>query len=233
MSDLIANCPRCGAQHVTFDLRSSTPTRNQYNWQTWYESFCVCRHCSRSTIFVVSERGIDEANYIKQNGLAKASIAANDLVNVEDYISQKDADARPAPEYLPQDINAAFEEGAKCLAVGCHNAAATMFHLCVDIATRSLLPKEDEKGLNAKIRRNLGLRLLWLIDNGILPEALRDLSTCIKDDGNDGAHVGSLGEQDAEDLVDFTTVLLERLYTEPERLRLAKERREARRAPKA
>lgn len=110
MSDLIANCPRCGAQHVTFDLRSSTPTRYQCNWQTWYEAFCVCRHCSRSTIFVVSERGIDEAKYIKQNGLAKAPVAANDLVKVEDYISQKDADARPAPEYLPKDINAAFEE---------------------------------------------------------------------------------------------------------------------------
>ena len=233
MSDLIANCPRCGAQHVTFDLKSSTPTRYQYDWQTWYEAFAVCRHCRRSTVFVVSELGINEAKHIKQEGLAKTTLAANSLVKVEDYISQKNADARPAPEHLPKEIKSAFDEGAICLAVGCVNAAATMFRLCVDIATRSLLPKEDEKGLSAKIRRNLGLRLPWLLDNGVLPEALRELSTCIKDDGNDGAHVGTLGAEDAEDLIDFTIALLERLYTEPERLRIAKERRDSRRAPKA
>ena len=232
MSDLIANCPRCGAQHVTFDLMSYTLVRFQYNWQSWYEAFSVCRHCKRSTVFVVSERGVEEAEHIQQNGLAKTTLAANSLVNVEDYISQKNADARPAPEHLPTGIKSVFDEGALCLSIGCVNAAATMFRLCIDIATQSLLPQEDAKGLNSKIRRNLGLRLPWLLDNNILPEALRELSTCIKDDGNDGAHVGTLGEEDAEDLIDFTTALLERLYTEPKRLRLAKERREARRAPK-
>ena len=104
-----------------------------------------------------------------------------------------------------------------------------MFRLCLDLATRSLLPKEDVPGLNAKTRRNLGLRLPWLFDAGLLPESFRELSTCIKDDGNDGAHVGSLNESDADDLLDFTVAMLERMYTEPERLRLARERREARR----
>ncbi len=233
MSDLIANCPRCGAQHVTFDLRSYTPIAYQYNWQTWYEVFAVCRHCKRSTVFVVSERGIHEAEHIKQEGLAKTTLAANSLVEIKDYISQKNADARPAPDHLPKEIKSAFDEGAMCLSVRCVNAAATMFRLCVDIATRSILPEKDDNGLNAKIRRNLGLRLPWLFDNAVLPEALRDLSTCIKDDGNDGAHAGILGEEDAEDLIDFTTALLQRLYTEPERLRLAKERRDTRRDPKA
>lgn len=182
---------------------------------------------------MVSEKGIDEATHIKNQGLHKTNLAANRLVEVKDYISQKNAAAQPAPEHLPQEIKAVFDEGATCLAVGCINAAATMFRLCVDIATRSLLPKDDEKGLNAKVRRNLGLRLPWLFDNGYLPETMRELSTCIKEDGNDGAHVGTLQEDDAEDLLDFTTALLERMYTEPERLRIAKERRDSRRAPKA
>ena len=104
-----------------------------------------------------------------------------------------------------------------------------MFRLCVDLVTKSFLPLEDKDGLNQKIRRNLGLRLPWLFDRHFLPEALRELSTCVKEDGNDGAHAGSLKEEDAEDLLDFTTALLERIYTEPERLRLAKERREKRR----
>jgi hypothetical protein len=56
-----------------------------------------------------------------------------------------------------------------------------------------------------------------------LPEALRDLSSCVKEDGNDGAHAGTLTKEDAEDLLDFTTALLERLYTEPKQLALAAE----------
>ena len=38
--------------------------------------------------------------------------------------------------------------------------------------------------------------------------------------------------EDAEDLRDFAIALLERMYTEPEKVRLAMERRAKRRAPK-
>ena len=55
------------------------------------------------------------------------------------------------------------------------------------------------------------------------------MSSCVKDDGNDGAHAGTLKKADAEDILDFTVALLERMYTEPERLRLAKARRDSRR----
>jgi len=68
----------------------------------------------------------------------------------------------------------------------------------------------------------------WLLDNKILPEALRELAECVKDDGNDGAHEGILDKETAEDLDDFVYILLERLYTEPQRLVDAKERRKQR-----
>jgi Domain of unknown function (DUF4145) len=151
-------------------------------------------------------------------------------MRIEGIVSKKDDASVEPPQYLPQGIESAFREGAMCLAVSCYNAAGTMFRLCVDLATRSLLPDGEIAGLNPKTRRDLGLRLPWLFANNHLPAALHDLSTCIKDDGNDGAHAGTLGKDDAEDLLDFTTALLERLYTEPEVLKLAKERREARRA---
>jgi hypothetical protein len=105
-----------------------------------------------------------------------------------------------------------------------------MFRLCIDLATVAMLPNEDSGGPNQRTRRSLGLRLGWIFDNGILPETLRKLSTCIKDDGNDGAHAGTLSEEDANDIADFTVILLERVYTEPKRLEIAKERRIARRS---
>ena len=151
-------------------------------------------------------------------------------MDVKGHISLKDTATVEPPEFLPKNIEPVFREGATCLAVGCYNAAGTMFRLCVDLATRSMLPIEDVPGLNAKTRRDLGIRLPWLFDNGRLPESLKDLSSCIKEDGNDGAHAGNLSEADASDLLDFSAALLERIYTEPERLRLAKERRDARRS---
>lgn len=153
-------------------------------------------------------------------------------MKVDGFVSVKDAVTTSPPEFLPDDVNAAFIEGATCLATHCYNAAGTMFRLCVDLATRPMLPNEETPGLTGKARRDLGLRLPWPFDNSRLPESLRELSSCIKEDGNDGAHGGTLTEADATDLLDFTFALLERIYTEPERLKRAKERRDARRMPK-
>jgi hypothetical protein len=232
MSELVANCPRCGAKAMTFDLVNQIPIHIRYDWQAWFEAFCVCRACNKSTIFVLSQKDIHDKEEIKK-GLSKLDRAVNQVMKVESHISLKDAATQQPPEHLPKNIEAAFREGAACMSIGCYNAGGTMFRLCIDLATRAMLPEGDAEGLNAKTRRDLGLRLPWLFDNGVLPEALRELSACIKEDGNDGAHQGTLGEEDAGDILDFTYVLLERLYTEPKRIEIAKERRTARREGKS
>ena len=229
MAELVADCPRCGSKKITFDVTQEHFIYQHYSWQDWYEAFAICRHCKRSTTFVLSQNVDSDHDVVHKYGLLKLTNAINRYMNIEGFISLKDAATIEPPDHLPAEIAAAFNEGAKCLAIGCYNAAAAMFRLCVDIATRQMLPEVDEPGLNAKVRRNLGLRLPWLFDTNRLPEALRDLSSCVKEDGNDGAHEGTLSKEDAADLLDFTTSLLERMYTEPERLRLANERRDARR----
>lgn len=229
MSELVADCPRCNSRKITFDVTASKAIAQYYGWQYWYETFCICRHCGHATIFVLSDSVDADYQHVHKTGVLKIEGALNRYLKVERYVSIKDEAVVAPPEYIPKDIEAVFKEGATCLAVGCFNAAGTMFRLCVDLATRSILPKEDANGLNSKVRRDLGLRLPWLFANKLLPEALNALSSCIKDDGNDGAHAGTLKQPDAEDLLDFTTALLERLYTEPKRLLLAQERRDSRR----
>jgi hypothetical protein len=230
LAELVADCPRCRSKRITFDVIADLVIGTKYDWQQLYEAFCVCRHCLRSTVFVLADKEVDSKNIINKAGLSKVSgIAAGNLVRVENFISVKDAAPVDPPEHLPEDILVAFKEGARCLSVGCFNAAGTMFRLCVDFATKAKLPEADRDGLNVKVRRSLGLRLQWLFANSLLPAGLQELSSCIKEDGNDGAHAGSLSQADAEDLLDFTTALLERLYTEPKRLEIAKARREARR----
>lgn len=159
------------------------------------------------------------------------SHALTRLVEVVGFVSKKDFNADPPPPHLPPPVDAAFREGAVCKVLGCCNAAVAMFRLAIDHATVQFLPPADQEGgPNARTRRDLGLRMGWLFDNGKLPEALRELSSCIREDGNDAVHRGNLTAEDAADIADFAYVLLERLYSEPEKLRLAAERRAARRS---
>jgi hypothetical protein len=232
MSVFVAKCPRCNSENMTFDLKKENFIFIKNGWQRWYEAFCICRHCNRATIFVLTQKDPKYEGILTVNLLSDIPGSVNGYVNKEGFISLKDMGAIKPPEHLPEDINKIFSEGAVCMAVQCFNAAGTMFRLCIDLATRSMIPKEDVDGLNNKTRRDLGLRLPWLFNNGKLPEGLKELSECIKDDGNDGAHQGNLTEREAEDLLDFTFAMLERLYTEPERLKLAKERRTARHSNK-
>ncbi len=136
------------------------------------------------------------------------------------------------PEHLPAEIEAAFKEGAACYSIGCYNAAGTMFRLCLDFASAPLLPDASNTAVAqpTKYQRfNLGARLAWLFDQSILPAVVKDLASCIREDGNDGAHAGTLTHAEADDILDFTSVLLERLFTEPKKLELAEQRRLQRR----
>jgi hypothetical protein len=215
---------------MTFDTLTAVPTMVQWGWQRWYEVFCLCRNCLRSTVFLLAQKDSDVDKVLKGRSPIELKDSLNSWFLVEGFISLKDSGAAASPEYVQDPIIAnAFREGAVSLVVGNWNAAGTMFRLAIDLTTRPMLPTEDVSGLNKRTRRDLGLRLPWLFDNGILPNDLRELSSCVREDGNDGAHAGTLTKEDAQDLLDFTTALLERIFTEPERLRLAKERREKRR----
>lgn len=148
------------------------------------------------------------------------------------FISLKDQVSVFPPEFTPENIAAIFNEGAVCLSVKCWNAASTMFRLCIDLVTRPLLPESgaDCAQPNSRQRRDLGLRVPWLIEHNFLSRNLEELAACIREDANDGAHQGDLTEDDATDLLDFTVLLLERHFTEPGRLKVAQERRNFRRA---
>jgi hypothetical protein len=152
----------------------------------------------------------------------------------ERFINISDVNAKPSPEYLPHHIEERFKEGTRCLAFGAYNAAASMFRLCLDMATKDLVTEArfaEELEMPTKKQTNrLADRLDWLFDNGLIAPDLRDLAGVVRQDGNDGAHDGTLTEHDSEDLYDFAYTLLGRLYTDPARVQEAKERQKARRA---
>jgi len=235
MSILRADCPRCGAKAATFDCSAGIATYKEYGWHEHYEVFSVCRLCHRSAVFVL---GLTHEAHTELNGglknvhFGKADFTLTDYSKVEGYISLKAFVHRRPDRLLPKEIADSFSEGATCLTVGCYNAAGAMFRLCVDLVTKPLLPEPTQKepvSPTWRQRRDLGLRLQWLFDNNILDGSLRELAKCIREDGNDGAHAGSLTEGEAEDLLDFTERLLDRVVVEPLRLIEAQARRDKRR----
>jgi hypothetical protein len=227
MSLLVADCPRCGAKNMTFEVTAGAYRGSEHGWKQWFEVFSICRACNKPTTFLITLRTNDLS--FKPDSLVAFKDALNKHFEVDRFIGLRDTVSQKAPEHLTKEITDAFDEGAACLSIGCNNAAAAMFRLCIDLVTKPLLTDPNDAAKpqppNNKTRRDLGLRLTWMFDSGILPSDLRGLAKCVREDGNDGAHMGNLTRGDAEDLLDFTTMLLERLITEPKRLELAQEPR--------
>jgi hypothetical protein len=159
MAELVADCPRCNARMITFDIMQAHVTGIEYGWQQWYETFCICRHCQRATIFVLSESVQGNYQHVHEEGLLNLKGAVNQYINIEGFINLKDTAASEPPEYIPGNVEKIFREGATCLAVECNNAAGTMFRLCIDVVTKGMLPEGDADGLNARVRRDLGENL--------------------------------------------------------------------------
>ena len=231
MSTIVLDCPRCNAHSVTFDVYSDKHVGMLHGWVQTFELFAICRRCSGPSVPKVELTSSEYTDAFARNGsVAQRDDDVSRYFRFKRFTGAGDVAAGPTPDALPDDIAAAFDEGARALAVDCPNAAGAMFRLCLDLATKSLLPADETDGLDKQARRNLAPRIRWLFSHRLLPSELRELSAAVKEHGDEGAHAGTLGKDDAEDLYDFAFRLLDRLYSEPARIREAAERRAARHA---
>ncbi|MFY7003102.1 DUF4145 domain-containing protein [Acinetobacter pittii] len=240
MSTFVFDCPACTARNSTFNVRDYYAINNDLTWNL----FSVCRACDNSLI-IKANVAIDIIAQISKN----PSPTEKDLDNIFEFVIQRLgyddfhlndlldefqyspilANAESPPAHLPEEIESIFKEAAKCLSIGCFNAAGAMFRLCLDIVTKKIVEENQLLNPTSNDKKTIHNRLAWIFKNNILPSSLEDLSRCIKDDGNDAAHDGNLIKEDAEDLLDFSFILLERVYTEPYRIVAAEKRRATRR----
>jgi hypothetical protein len=227
MLSLHEDCPRCSVKKITFDVVATRVLGSGGASRMQYEVMAACRSCSKSTLFIVENR---YANSDPLNGLyGYDDTVINDSYDIVSFVNIANLAVVPPPDHVPQDVAEVFREGATCHNVRCYNAAGAMFRLVLDLATKNLLPAPSlAGGPSSAQRKKLFDRLEWLFDQQLLPGSLRGLADCVRQDGNDAAHDGSLAKADSEDLLDFSLVLLERVYTEPARVTLAQERRQQR-----
>lgn len=229
MAEFVGDCPRCGSAKVTFDIKGDAVV-NISGLTYHFNALSQCRACLQCTIFLLSNTVPSSSHSWDDGNLTRGMGSLFKLFSIDGHVSiANDAGIAP-PDFVPDHIDRIFREGSSCLAIGCFNAAGSMFRLCLDMATKSLLPAADgDGGPNRAQRTRLFDRLGYLFEVGIIPRSLEPLATCVREDGNDAAHDGTLAKADAEDLLDFSRILLERIYTEPARLAEAQQRRAERR----
>lgn len=239
MSSFTFDCPNCSAKKSTFDVNGYELRETSEAVYDWY-LFSTCRACKISiTVNADLTNSRIQSLFISYSSGVESKIAAickklNDIHDISDWF--EDFEYSPIlpstelpPEHLPADVESLFKEAAKCYAISCYNASGAMFRLCLDITTKNIISQYEHLNPTTNDKKTIHNRLNWIFNNGILPKQLEDLSRCIKDDGNDAAHDGSLCKEDAADLLDFTYILLERIYTEPARIQNAHQRRVERR----
>ena len=116
MSELVADCPRCGAGKITFDVLADKLRWVEHDWLHVFESFSVCRACRKSTVFVLHQREYDHRQFFANEGPSSVKGGLSGWVEEKGYISLKDAARVAPPEYLPKNIENIFNEGASCAA---------------------------------------------------------------------------------------------------------------------
>lgn len=112
-------------------------------------------------------------------------------------------------DYLPDDISGLYDEARSCISVGAFTSSV--------LACRKLL-------MNIAVNKGAGQNLSfkkyveYLDDNNFIPPGGKDWVDDIRSIGNDATHEIDLKEkEDAEELIDFTEMLLKIVYEFPER----------------
>jgi hypothetical protein len=207
---------------------AATKIGQRAGWDLW-EAFLRCRSCFRPSIALLKEQQVSNAS-----GPTSAEGGyANFGFGLEKWVFEV-PNRRSTPEHVPAEVARIFEEAATCAAIGTWDAAGTMFRKVLDVSTRRITPKPDsdceQRPANWKIYKDLRLRLDWLFERGLLNPGLKELSSCIHEDGNDAAHdADGIRQAEAEDLADFTESVLKTLFTVPGQIAENRKRRDERR----
>ena len=231
MPTIVEQCPRCSAKNMTFDVVADVFRGSVHGWMHRFEICIVCRRCVRPSLLRIGLKSYKDSDIFSATStVAKAEGDLEPRFESIGFVDVGELNAKPCPELLPDDVERAFREGSKCLAISCPNAASAMFRLALDLATKAMLTADGEAGGPTNYqRKNLSARLEWLFVQNRLPSDLKDLSNAVRDHGNDGAHDGNVEQIEADDIYDFAFALFERLFTQPARIKIAEQRREERR----
>lgn len=179
-----------------------------------------CGYCDRD---ISSDRGWYAVDGF---GHARAYVAICPRCTIPSVISEE-GHAVPAArygdavDYLPSDLESLHTEARNAVGNRAPNSAA--------LACRKLLMHVAvEKG--APAGQSFLSYVEYLAANGYVPPDAREWIDEIREHGNDANHeIDLMSQEEAEDMVDFTTMLLRVVFEYPERGRRTRAARQERR----
>ncbi len=239
---LVYTCNFCGSKNIRFDVLATTLHENiGFNRDTYWEAFSQCSHCKKGCVFIIQKGDNFRSLYAQDYYTFDSNLCINEKTNINDHFRISTILIPPlkekiaCPLHVPENIKDIYDEATKCLSINCFVASGSMFRLCLDLVTKDLLDtwleenQTSEQLPNKDQRNKLAYRIDFLIGHDKIPKRLKELAHCIRHDGNDSAHDGNTGEDEALDCLDFTEALLTEIYTLPAQINEASRRRLERR----
>lgn len=217
---------------MTADVPISVGLGDSGGVQLW-EIFAVCRKCGKGSVLKVRPSPSFAGTLATMGSFAPHTLNGNldPYVSIIGGLDSSDFAPLGVPEHMPPIVHNAYLEAVTNIRIGCPNAAAAMFRLAMDLATKEkveAIPAEDPQP-NSEEKRVLAKRVEWLFEQKLLPSVLKPLAKALRENANDGAHDGTLTMHDANDLYDFSEALMYEIYTVPGQIVAINQRRAARR----
>lgn len=235
MTLYVADCRRCGAQRMSFDVYGvSVAIEAERNpdpygtlWRRRLELACRCHECGGTSVFLLDTLARDEEE------LPKTTFEQNENPTTFGYsevgaIPSKRAE--PTPADTPEPAASFYKQGSTAMAHGLYDAAGAMFRKCLESVTRTddLVQKVPEAERAAFRSSWLKARIKKLKDIHAIPPALADLVDVIKEEGDGAVHDDVIyDKKSAEALQGFTKAFLEQTFTIPAQIKRVRERRGA------
>lgn len=135
-------------------------------------------------------------------------------------------------DYLPSDVNSAMNDAEETRSINAPpRVIRTTYRTVIDVATKEILLREKEKLEGATLKRNdLFNRIEFLTEHGILTPTLRDWAQGIRFITNESVHTAEdVTRVEADEIAEFTRMLLQYLYELPGRVERAKAEAEQKR----
>ena len=220
---LVWVCGHCKAEHVGMQLRGEYQIRSD----TW-AVFLECGACNAPSSAILRDERYVRGERPRNPSASDRDILADSWRIISIHPTPKYPDI---PDHLPTEVRNYMQQAAGTHATGkapdatimlCRSALETALKVVEKEETDK--PSSDSLPLAARIRR--------LTDKGLLAPALAEWADHVRGLGRDSAHgVGEgpfgarpEGQEIAEEAYEFTSLVLEYLFTMPERVRIARER---------
>lgn len=226
MAFYIRKCNHCSADKVKFNVLSYTFDLDEY--LTYF--FLVCENCFMPTTIKMETSNHQILSFLKNKEFKIENQFNLDTFFYNDQIVNTPSNSlRRCPEHVPLNLKSIFDEAAICYSQSCYIACSSMLRLCLDVTTKELLAQYNTEVNENKRIDTLANRVTFLFEKQVIPNDLKALIDNIRLDGNDAVHEGSTEREEAEDLLDFSELLLERIYTMKKQIEIAQARRLTRR----